>query len=880
MKRIKLFIIVIILSSIRVLAQSDYESYTYKLNASTSTIEFWTSTPSLKILKEDIVPEETGESIKVYCAKNEFEPFVLIVKPQSTIDITIQAGTFSSGIEIELNQVKYTYLDQASDPLGYNGDFPDALKPIEFNETINLSANENTAFWFTIYVPETIAGATDYTANLTINGINIPVTLHVFDFSVPKDVHVKSQMNFSHNTILTKYGVTGYEDDYWNYVDLINQFFIDHRLTPKSILWPGGLTSNGAEPFVDYDCINTLTDNYGIWGFEDPAERYLDGIGYLDNQFSDLFNDGTGFPTFMCATFVNNDPSQDQRPAIFCSTNRDGTWSSASSDYNTKWFNYIGTIESYLESNNLLDKAYYYMANEPQDQDDYDAIAWYSQELKSAAPNLKLMISEEPKPEIYNHSTYTGTKIDIWLPVLQNYDPDESWNRELNYDEESWIYFLPSTAPPYFNPITMDHQGIESKLTGWFLWKYRLKGIAYYSLNDWSVNPWTTPMLNNQNGNNFLFYPPSESNENITYASNNHRMVPSIRMELLRDGLEDYEYLYVLAGEQPEVNTSNTADTQVDKMISDLTSYNRDAEFMYNLRRLIGLKNGGEISSIPDIEPEAKHWRAEGEPGNYHINFQDPEGNPATTSTETVEGVTYNYFDFEDHSYLQIGTNIYKDSLGYGWYAPDNVNWDMRYDDWIDHNDLERSYIYSDWGKKATFDFDIPCGNYDVTVCVGRNGTYNNHNISIEGVSFFEEESISNECKTKTMQVSVKDGKLSLVMGNDEDYTFLNYLIIEATETTNIKSDAEINPDFVTIYPNPFKNEFKISYTLTQNSNVTIEIYDNSGLKVYSKFKQEQIPGTHSEIINSKQLDGYSGLYHVKIIAGNKDVSTTIICSK
>lgn len=84
-------------------------------------------------------------------------------------------------------------------------------------------------------------------------------------------------------------------------------------------------------------------------------------------------------------------------------------------------------------------------------------------------PNLQLMVSEEPRSEIYSHATYTGAKVDIWLPVLNNYDPDISWERETNNSEETWIYFLHGTTPPYFNPITLDHQGIESKLTGWFL---------------------------------------------------------------------------------------------------------------------------------------------------------------------------------------------------------------------------------------------------------------------------------------------------------------------------------------------------------------------------------------------------------------------------
>ncbi|MEZ4674020.1 MAG: hypothetical protein R2932_07215 [Caldilineaceae bacterium] len=108
------------------------------------------------------------------------------------------------------------------------------------------------------------------------------------------------------------------------------------------------------------------------------------------------------------------------------------------------------------------------------------------------APNFKLMVSEEPKPAIYDHPRYPGAKIDIWLPVFNQYDPEISHARARDHGEESWIYWLHGTRPPFFNPITLDHPGIESKLTGWLLWKYRIRGIAYYSLNDWGKIPGPT----------------------------------------------------------------------------------------------------------------------------------------------------------------------------------------------------------------------------------------------------------------------------------------------------------------------------------------------------------------------------------------------------
>lgn len=747
-------------------AEENIIPFTYQLTQSTAAYELWTTPPSERVFQDDAVPTEEGSDVKVFAAQNEFEPFQVVVKPTESGAVTVNMGDFGSGITTKLSQVAYVNITQATDSLGRTGMYPDPLWPLEDGASVDVVAGQNTAFWVSISVPKTTP-AGDYSATMQIGGVDIPITLHVFNFAIPDELHVKSQMNYSHQTFLSHYGVSGTGDDYWTYVNKIKQYFIDHRLTPKGPLWPGGLTSSGGAPFIDYDCdTKQFTDNDGIWGFEQLAETYVGGSG---------FNGGTGFPSFMAMTFRNNDSSQDQRPDTFCGQTRgEGDWYQAndpSTPYNQQWFSYLTAVQSYLSDQGYLDEGYYYMANEPQDQDDYDAVAWYSQEIKKVAPNLSLMVSEEPRAEIYNHPTYTGAKIDTWLPVLNNYDPDISHARATDHGEDTWIYFLHGTRPPYFNPITLDHPGIESMLTGWFLWKYRIRGIAYYSLNTWSKNPWTDPINSNHNGDLFMLYPPSRDNTPISYGVNNHRFVPSIRFELMRDSLENYEYLYVLNGnQQPQVGQANEADTQADKMISGLTSYTRDSEFLYNLRRVIGQKNGGEITEIPDIQPPTKHPRADGEPGDYYINFQDPAGEPTADPLE-VDG----------HTYMKIGWNEYDQGLGYGWFG-DMAH--VKYQYLSDGpNELQKSIVYDDWGRQKTFEFDLPNGTYDVTVSVGWQGkTYSHHQIEIEGVAFVadEETTPTTPYLVRTKEVVIKDNKLTMAMGIFDEYTMLNYLDVEA----------------------------------------------------------------------------------------------------
>jgi len=79
------------------------------------------------------------------------------------------------------------------------------------------------------------------------------------------------------------------------------------------------------------------------------------------------------------------------------------------------------------------------------------------------------------------------------------------------------------------------------------------------------------------------------------------------------------------------------------------------------------------------------------------------------------------------------------------------------------------------------------------------------------------------------------------------------------------------------IYPNPFKDEFKLDYRITSDSDVLIEIYDNSGKKISIIQKGNQKAGYYTETINSSNLGDQLGLYHIRIISGSDVVSKTVI---
>ncbi len=119
------------------------EDYTYKLTQSNWSFEFWTTPPSERVFKDDAVPADTGSNVLVYAAKNEFEPFQVVVKPGSSGSVAVNIGDFGAGIEVEIFQVKYVNITQATDILGKSGFYPDPLWPMEKGDSVDVVAGEN-----------------------------------------------------------------------------------------------------------------------------------------------------------------------------------------------------------------------------------------------------------------------------------------------------------------------------------------------------------------------------------------------------------------------------------------------------------------------------------------------------------------------------------------------------------------------------------------------------------------------------------------------------------------------------------------------------------------------------------------------------------------
>ncbi|MGB9877939.1 MAG: glycoside hydrolase domain-containing protein [bacterium] len=197
-------------------------------------------------------------------------------------------------------------------------------------------------------------------------------------------------------------------------------------------------------------------------------------------------------------------------------------------------------VEDFLKRHNWLNKAYCYWFDEPEEKD-YPFVIKGMKLLKATFPNVRRLLTEQPEPPLYRY-------VDIWVPVLPLYNEARCRERQKE-GQEVWWYVCCGPRHPYPNNF-IDYPGIEHRIRLWMNWKYKVTGDLYWSTTYWHKNPWQTPMSYWPddkgmwgNGDGYLLYPPERGEAKEEFIGG---PVPSIRIKMIREGIEDAEYLWML----------------------------------------------------------------------------------------------------------------------------------------------------------------------------------------------------------------------------------------------------------------------------------------------------------------------------------------------
>lgn len=158
---------------------------------------------------------------------------------------------------------------------------------------------------------------------------------------------------------------------------------------------------------------------------------------------------------------------------------------------------------------------------------------------------------------------------------ITNYEVEEAHLAQIQSGVEVWWSFDSNDDPPLPNPSIIDRTGLEARILPWMAWLDRVDGLFYKQVMDWDPDPWVNPYSNDlSNGDGFLFYPPKDDSlgyDPCNPASN--RLIPSIRLELLREGLEDYAYLKLVNGRDAAIGQENDSDLWAGTLIGSRTAF-------------------------------------------------------------------------------------------------------------------------------------------------------------------------------------------------------------------------------------------------------------------------------------------------------------------
>ncbi|MEA3327488.1 MAG: DUF4091 domain-containing protein [Chloroflexota bacterium] len=181
-----------------------------------------------------------------------------------------------------------------------------------------------------------------------------------------------------------------------------------------------------------------------------------------------------------------------------------------------------------------------------------------------------------------------GPPEDVELYWLTSYESEIAHTLQTTYGKQVWwqsthIFDPPVMYPqiidelPLANPSVIDRPGTDARILPKLAWLDRVDGYYYPQTADWDEYPWETPFSNGvSNGDGYFFYPPKD--ETIAFDPcdpDSNRLVPSIRLELLREGMEDYTYLWLLNGGKPAIGEENQADLLLQEIIASRTAFSR-----------------------------------------------------------------------------------------------------------------------------------------------------------------------------------------------------------------------------------------------------------------------------------------------------------------
>jgi hypothetical protein len=461
-----------------------------------------------KFGRDEAFPGQVTSLISLSGARNEYESFQLVILPLEGVlnGVEVKASDFCStdGNMIPKTHVEFSLVDynlinwQANYVNQRKGWHPDPLIPVE--GPFRLSGGDLCRpLWITIYVPED-AKPGRYTGQITVsaNGREqhpAQVEFRVWDFQLPAESHLKTHTWDDIGVFEDFYGVKPLPVEwYMNFCDVL----LKNRLNPS---------------FAGTHYVNR-TPVGGRYDFTTVEKVLQHTISQGMNRFTILqMKKGVYQPGQLEAELQ-----------------------------------FLGAYTRFLQKKGWLAKALVEIWDEPTVLQ-WEQVRRRAEQIREISPDIRIQLfAGGSDPYLFWEPSVSAKYglldlIDIWAPNLLVNAPDLQ-----EKGKEIWTYFCTlarSNAPNFY----IDAPPIYQRTIPWYCWMHGVDGFEHWSTTyfwrnvhkelppdqKWPLIPWDSRTYHDYHGEGQLVYPGPQG-----------RIYPSMRLEIFRDGMEDYEYLFKL----------------------------------------------------------------------------------------------------------------------------------------------------------------------------------------------------------------------------------------------------------------------------------------------------------------------------------------------
>jgi hypothetical protein len=486
-----------------------------------SAADVWVAGSTEKI-RPDAPARQTTEA-QISAARNEFEAFQLVVRgPASKVSARVDALTGPGTIDdVKLYREDLIDLQNASSVDGGVGKWPDALVP-DVDDVVgekrnafpfDVASGESRAIWVDVRVPADAKPGV-YKGDVVVSSAEgeakIPVTLTVWDFTLPATSSLRTHFGLMYGSVAAGHGLDPYDDSQLR--ARYAQLGLDHRISLS------GVADDG----------------------------HQGDFGHFDQYFAPLMDGtaGTRLPGAKLTTLKYIGDPMDVGA-------------------HKQW-------ADYTKGKGWFDRLFDYTCDEPPLTCSWDQINQRTSAVHQADAGFKTLVTTQVW-DAQNNGALDG--IDVIVPIVNWMDdkPGSSvaGDQRARYDDflskskqrELWLYEScmshgcggtvnignPSTQDEYFTgwpSYVIDASASRNRAMEWISFLEGATGELYWeSAFAFTHDAWSNQWDFSGNGDGTLFYPGTPDR----IGGTTHIPVASIRLKMIRAGMQDFEYLKMLA---------------------------------------------------------------------------------------------------------------------------------------------------------------------------------------------------------------------------------------------------------------------------------------------------------------------------------------------